>query len=128
LKATCNIKQMDFSLAFSGSVAGHFLLAALVLISIKLISAVVQVALMRGDYRNSPKTAFFRTVYFTGKITPFLALACVAITAILQHNRIGGWFYGASAVLIALLAMYVIQLRKRGRFFGVLDFVTRKRK
>jgi hypothetical protein len=30
-------------------------------------------------------------------------------------------------VLVALLALFVVQLRKRGRFFGLLDLVTRKR-
>jgi predicted anti-sigma-YlaC factor YlaD len=118
---------MNFSLALSGSTAGNFLLAALILIALKLISAVVQTALMRGDYRNTPKTAFFRTVYITGKVAPFLALACVAIPAILNHDRAAGWLYGVLAVFIALLAAYVVRLRKRGRFFGLLDVVTRKK-
>lgn len=112
----------------SGSVAGNFLLAGLILIALKLVSTVVQVALMRGDYRNAPTTAFFRAVYVTGKVTPFLAVACVCVAAVLQHHRAGGWFYGAFAVFIAALAMIVVQLRKQGRFFGVLDLVKRKRR
>jgi xanthine/uracil permease len=118
---------MSFSLAFSPSLAGHFWMAALILISLKLISTIVQITLMRGDYRNSPNSLFFRTVYFTGKITPFLAVACTCLTAILLHNRAGIWFYGVFAVFIGLLALYVVRLRRQGRFFGALDWVSRKR-
>jgi len=128
LEAGCTMSPMNFSVAFSGSIAGDFLLAGLILIALKLISAAVQTVLMRGDYRTTPQTAFFRAVYITGKVTPFLALACVATTAILEHNRAAGWFYGAFAIFIALVAAYVVLLRRRGRFFGVLDLVTRKRK
>jgi len=77
---------MNLSLALDGSIVGNFLLAALILIGLKLISAVVQTTLMRGDSRNAPRTIFFRVVYITGKVTPFLAVACVAMTAILEHN------------------------------------------
>lgn len=118
---------MNFSLALSGSIAGDFLLAALVLAFLKVASAVIQFSLMRGDYRTTPKTGFFRAVYFTGKVTPSLALACVCVTAILQHNGARSWLYGALAVLVALLALFVVQLRRQGRFFGLLDMLTRKR-
>jgi hypothetical protein len=61
---------MDLNLAFTDSAAGHALLVALTFVLLKLIATVIQVVMLRGDYRNMPKTLFYRSVYITGKVTP----------------------------------------------------------
>lgn len=107
--------------------AGHFLLASLLLLLLKVISTGLQTKMMRGDYRNSPNTVFFQMVYVTGKITPFLAATSAFICAMLEHDRAYSWFFGVFAAFIALLALYVVRLRKQGRFYGVLDLISKKR-
>ena len=42
---------------------------------IKLVSALIQNVLSRGDYRNHPNTSTFRISYVAGKVTPSLAAA-----------------------------------------------------
>ena len=118
---------MSLSLAFAPSWAGHFLLAALIFLALKALAAIAQTAMMRGDYRRPPSTRFFGAVYFTGKATPALASACAFVSAVLHHDRAYAWFLGLFTIIIAFLAIHVVRLRERGRFFGVLDAVSKKR-
>jgi hypothetical protein len=114
-------------LAFSGTPSGDFLFVALVFAVLKLISTVIQVVLMRGNFRNVPTTRLFKTVYVAGKVTPVLALACAFISAVLLHDGAQSWLFGCLSLFVALLAIYVVRLRRQGRFFGVLDLLSSKR-
>ena len=118
---------MQLSLALSPTPVGRLFLAALIFAGLKLISFLLQIVLARGDNRNLPRTAFFRTVYLTGKITPILSVACFLAAALLLHDRANSWFLGVWMVFVALLAAYVVRLRQRGRFYGMLDLITRNR-
>jgi hypothetical protein len=117
---------MDLNLAFTDSAAGHALLVALTFVLLKLIATVIQVVMLRGDYRNMPKTFFYRSVYITGKVTPAFGATFAFIAAILQHNRAYSWFFGSYAIFVAFLAIYAVRLRKQGRFFGVLDMFSKR--
>ena len=117
---------MNLNLTFPHTVAGYALLAGLLSVALKLIAAVFQISLARGDYRRYPDTVLFRTVYIVGKVTPALAAASLCVSAILQHDPRHGWIFGLVAVFSASLAAFVVQLRRQGRFFGVFDMLTRK--
>jgi hypothetical protein len=117
---------MDLNLAFTDSAAGHVLLIALIFVLLKLIATLIQVVMLRGDYRHLPKTLFCRSVYITGKATPAFAAGFAFIAALLQHNRPYSWFFGSFAIFATFLATYVVHLRKQGRFFGVLDLFSKK--
>jgi hypothetical protein len=116
---------MHLSLALSPTPVGRLLLAALIFAGLKLISFLMQIILSRGDSRNHPRTTFFRIVYVTGKITPALSTACFLIAALLLHDRANSWFLGLWMVFVALLAVYVVRLRQRGKFYGVIGLITR---
>lgn len=119
---------MNLDTAFSGTIAGDFLFACLALAGVKVASAVIQARLMRGDYRNTPDTILFRTIYLTGKITPTLASFCGFVSAYLLHDRLHAWFFGGFTVFGALLALYVVALRKQGRFFGVANLLSSEKR
>jgi hypothetical protein len=117
---------MDLNLAFTDSAAGHALLVAITFVLLKLIATVIQVMMLRGDYRHMPKTLFYRSVYITGKVTPAFAAGFAFLAALLQHNRAYSWFFGSFAIFATFLAIYVIRLRKQGRFFGILDLFSKR--
>ena len=116
--------MMSIGMAFSGTAPGDFLFAALVFAALKMIVAAMQIAMMKGNYKDAPQTLLFRIVYAAGKITPVLMVLCAFVSAVLQHQRGMSWFYGGFAVFVAVLAWFVVRLRKQGKFFGVLDVVT----
>ena len=118
---------MNLNLTFPRTIAGYAFLAGLTFVALKLIAAILQIRLARGDYRRYPDTVLFRTVYMVGKVTPALAAASLCASAILQHDQRHGWIYGLLAVFAASLAAFVIHLRLQGGFFGVLDVLSRKR-
>jgi hypothetical protein len=107
-------------------VSRYALLAGLIFVGLKLMATVVQVLLARGDYRRYPDTALFRRIYIAGKVTPALAAASLCVSAIFEHNPERSWIYGLLAVSSSLLAVFVVRLRKEGRFFGVLDLFASK--
>lgn len=107
--------------------ARDFFFAGCVCIVLKLVAAVVQIALARGNYRTYPDTSFFRVVYIIGKVTPAMAALFLFVFAVLGHDRKHSWEYGGAAIFAALLAAWVVRLRKQGRFFGVLDAVSHRR-
>jgi hypothetical protein len=115
---------MSLQMALNGTVAGDFLLAAFVLLGVKFAVTVVQIAMMRGKYKVLPKGVWFRVVYVTGKVTPSLAAVCLFVSAMLEHNRRDSWFYGCLAGFAAALAICVVRLRKKGKFFGLLDMLS----
>ncbi len=115
---------MTLRMALSGTMAGNFLLAALVLAGVKLAAAIAQVAMMRGRYRAMPKGAWFRAVYMAGKVTPALAAVCAFVSAMLLHSRSNSWFFGCFAGFVTALAVCVVRLRKQGKFFGVLEMFS----
>jgi hypothetical protein len=118
---------MQISMAFNGTVAGDFLFATLVFLALKLLAAAIQIAMMGGNYRDAPKTSFYLLVYLTGKVTPFLAVACAFVSALLLHDSLLSWLFGCYAIFVALLALYVVRLRRQRRFFGLLDLFSSKR-
>jgi hypothetical protein len=120
-------RSFTAKLAFNGTPSGDFLFAALVFAVLKLISTVIQIVLMRGNYRIVPATRLFKTVYLAGKVTPALALACAFVSAMLLHDGVRSWLFGCLGLFVALLAIYVVRLRRQGRFFGVLDLLSSKR-
>lgn len=117
---------MDLNLAFTDSAAGHVLRIALVFVLLKLIATLIQMVMLRGNYRHMPKTLFYRSVYITGKATPAFAATFAFIAALLQHNHAYSWFFGFFAIFAAFLAIYVVRLRKQGSFFGVLDLFSKR--
>jgi hypothetical protein len=119
--------NMQIGMAFNGTIAGDFLFVTLVLVVLKLLAAAIQIAMMRGNYRDPPKTSFYRLVFVTGKVTPFLAAACAFVSALLLHDSRHSWLYGCFAIFAAALALYVVRLRRQRRFFGVLDLFSSKR-
>jgi cobalamin synthase len=116
---------MHLSLALSPTPAGRFLLAALILAGLKVISFLMQLILSGGDSRYQPRTTLFRLAYATGKVAPVLSIACFLIAALLLRDRANSWFLGLWMVFVALLAAYVVRLRQRGKFYGVIDLITR---
>jgi predicted MFS family arabinose efflux permease len=106
--------------------AEYLFLAGCLLIALKLIATVVHVALSQGDFRSQPDTALFRVAYFTGKVTPAMAAGCLCASALLRHDQKHSWEYAALAVVAAFLAVFVIRLRKRGRFFGVFHLLSKR--
>jgi hypothetical protein len=118
---------MDLRLALTNSPAGHFWLTALVFVAAKVIATVVQLAMSRGEYRELPQTSLFRAVYWTGKLTPALAAACFCAAEILLHDAGRAWADAGLSIVALLLAVYVVRLRKQGRFFGGLEALLRKR-
>jgi hypothetical protein len=100
--------------------------AGCLFIVLKLAAMVTHVSLSRGDYRSQPDTVLFRVAYIAGKVTPGLAAACFCMSALLEHDQKHTWEYGAAALFAAFLAVLVVQLRKRGRFFGVLDLMSKR--
>jgi hypothetical protein len=120
-------RSFTTKLAFNGTPSGDFLFAAFVFVVLKLISTVTQIVLMRGNYRDVPATRLFKTVYVAGKITPVLAMICTFISALLLHDGVRSRLFGGLSLFVALLAIYVVRLRRQGRFFGVLDLLSSKR-
>jgi hypothetical protein len=118
---------MDLKLALTDSAAGHFWLAALLLLAVKLIATAMQLAMAHGEYRVLPTTALFRAVYWTGKITPAFAAGCASVSAILLHDRGRGFGLGCLSLAALFLAFYVVRLRKQGRFFGGIEAFSRRR-
>jgi Ca2+/Na+ antiporter len=114
-------------MAFNGTVAGNFLFLTLVFLVLKLLAATIQIAMMRGNYRDAPKTSFYQLVYVTGKVTPFLAAASAFVSALLLHDSRLSWFFGCFAIFVAVLALYVVRLRRQRKFFGLLDLFSSKR-
>ena len=106
------------------SAAEYLFLAGCLFIALKLVATVIHIALARGNYRSQPDTALFRVAYFAGKVTPAMAAGCLCMSALLGHDRKHSLEYGAVAIFAAFLAAFVVRLRKRGRFFGVLDALT----
>ena len=119
--------MMTFQLALSHSPSGRFLLVALILLCMKLAATVLQVVLTGRDQTVQPKTRFFRLVYVTGKVTPALGGACAFASALLLKDHLRSWIYGVDTIAVALLAMYVVRLRKQNRFFGLMHLLTSKR-
>ena len=117
---------MNLGLALSPTPAGRFLLAALIFVGLKLVAFVMQIVLSRGDNRNLPQIGLFRVVFAAGKLTPVLSIACFLIAALLLHDRANSWFLGLWLVFVGLLALYVVRLRRRGKFFGVIDLIATK--
>jgi len=117
---------MDLKLAATNSPAGHFWLAALVFVAVKILATIVQLAMARGQYREPPKTPLFRAVYWTGKLTPAVAAACLCAAEILLHDKGRAWADGSLSAGALLLAIYVVRLRKQGRFFGALELFSRR--
>jgi hypothetical protein len=118
---------MNLDLAFTGTTAGNFLFATQVLAGVKLASAFVQARLMRGNYKQLPDGRFFRMVYIIGKTTPALASGCAFASALALHDHFYAWIFGAFTIFVACLAIGVVSLRKRGRFFGVADVLSARR-
>lgn len=117
---------VNLALVFSSSPASRVLLLGLMFVALKLAATALQIVMMRGDYRHTPKTPFFRAVYMAGKVTPSLAAACVCVSAILRRDWFSSWFFGLLAIGITSLALYVVRLRKQGRFFGLLDAASKR--
>jgi len=117
---------MDLKLALTNSPAGHFWLAALLFVAVKIIATLVQLAMARGEHREPPKTPLFRAIYWTGKLTPALAAACFCAAEILLHDAGRAWADGSLSAVALLLAIYVVRLRKQGRFFGVIELFSRR--
>ena len=92
---------MSLATAFTGTVAGDFLLVTLVLVALKLLSGLVQARLMRGNYRDMPDTTLFRLIYIIGKVTPALASFCAFVSAYLLHDRFHSWFFGCFTICAA---------------------------
>lgn len=115
---------MSLATAFTGTIAGDFLFVTLVLVALKLLSALVQARLMRGNYRDMPDMTLFRLIYIIGKVTPALASFCAFVSAYLLHDRFHSWFFGCFTICAALLAIYVVLLRRQKRFFGVADLMS----
>lgn len=117
---------MNLALVSSSSPAGRVLLLGLIFVALKLAATALQIVMMRGDYRQMPTTAFFQAVYIAGKVTPSLAAACVCVWAILRRDWFSSWFFGLLAIGISFLAVYVVRLRKQGKFFGLLDAASKR--
>ena len=117
---------MNLGLAMSGTHAGRMLLLGLIFVGLKLLATVIQLALLRGDYRHMPTTIFYRVVYMAGKITPSLAAACFCVASILRKAWVDSWIFGTLALGAFFLAWNVVRLRKLGRFFGLLDLVSKR--
>jgi Kef-type K+ transport system membrane component KefB len=117
---------MNLNLTFPYTAAGYAFLAGLLFIVLKLIAAILQIRLAGGNYRRFPDTALFRTVYIVGKVTPALAALSLCVSSILKHDQRHSWMYGLVAVFAASLAAFVVYLREQGRFFGMLDMLSRK--
>ena len=118
---------MSLALALDHSPAGRMVLLGLVFVALKLLAFTLQVALSKGEYRHLPRTTFFRGVYVTGKVTPALAAAALCGAALLRHDRANTWLFALLALGLTFLAVYVVRLRKQGKFFGLLP-VRRDRK
>jgi len=108
--------------------AEYLFLAGCLLIVLKLVATVIHVSLSRGDYRSQPDTALFRVAYFAGKVTPAMAAGCLCMSALLGHDQKHSWEYGTAAIFAALFAALIVRLRKGGRFFGVLDMLSKRQK
>jgi hypothetical protein len=113
---------------FADLVSRYALLAGFVFAGLKLIATILQILFAKGDYRRLPDTVVFRTVYIVGKVTPALAAASFCALAMMRHDREHSWVYGILAVFAALLAVFVVRLRRRGRFFGGLDMLLNRRR
>ena len=113
---------------FADLVSKYAFLAGFVFVSLKLIATVLQIQFAKGDYRRLPDTALFRVIYIAGKVTPALAAASFCVAAIFRQDWQHSWTYGSLAVFAALLAAFVVYLRKQGRFFGGLDILSNWRK
>jgi hypothetical protein len=109
-------------------VSRYALLAGFVFAGLKLIATILQILFAKGDYRRLPDTVVFRTVYIVGKVTPALAAASFCALAMMRHDREHSWVYGILAVFAALLAVFVVRLRRQGRFFGGLDMLLNRRR
>jgi len=119
---------MDLKLALTGTPAAHFLQIAIVFVALKVMATVMLLMILRGNYRELPDTPFVRTVYLVGKGTPALAVGFACVAAVLEHHRAEGWLLGCVCVLTSASAIYVTRLRSQGRFFGVLDLLSHKRR
>ena len=120
------MKATPLQLALSNTPAGYFTLAALILIALKLSAAAIQIWIQRNDFRRAHTSTLFRVAYVTGKSAPALAAACACAAAILAGKRTESYLYGGLAIASALLAVYVVHLRKQGRFYGALDAFLRR--
>ena len=93
---------------------------------LKVASTIVQLRLFGGDYRRKPQGTLFRTVYLIGKATPSLVSAAFCVESAARYDWLRTWAFGLLAILIAIVAAYVVRLRQQGRFFGLLDLISKR--
>jgi hypothetical protein len=93
----------------------------------KLLATLVQLRMMRGNYRELPNTHFFLLIYVAGKTTPALAAGFFFAWALASHNHSEMWLFGILTLFAALFAFGAVTLRKRGKFFGVADMLSSRR-
>ena len=111
----------------AGIVAHRLLVLGVFFAALKLFATALQTMLLPGgNTRRLPRTALFRATYLAGKSTPALAAGCVGIAGVLWHNTFMTWFFGLLAGTLALFALYVVRLRKQGRFFGLLEGMSKR--
>lgn len=102
----------------------HRLLWLLILVIIvKIISTATLVFL--GNYRAARTSSLSRLAAVTSKVTPPLIAVAAGLLWFSRGDAIGGWLFIAASCPIAVVAIYVMRLKDRGRFYGGADWLLR---
>jgi len=105
--------------------SSHILLLAAGLLALaKVVSTIWLVG--RKEPESVLSSTFGQFIYYTGKITPPLFLITLAIRAWSSGDHSGARNYVFLLICVGLVAIYVVRLRKAGKWFGLSHQFKRK--